>query len=145
MRRKILLLPVLSILKFIGHFTVDSDLSDNRLGSFLLHEREDKHLKHIGYWSGSLSSAARSNSMIQKVSRNVLWSTLVLHPFIESTHFTIRTDHQGLEVDTTPKAEYRAPHMLKTPNTGAWFWDNTSVRRSLPSAWNNVETFMEEG
>lgn len=88
--------PVLGLPRSIGKFTLDLDASDSQLGCVLPQEQDDMQLKPVGYWSRLMCSAERNYDMRHEECLDVVWSVLLPRPYLEETHFIVRTDHQTL-------------------------------------------------
>jgi hypothetical protein len=61
-----------------------------------LQEQEDGKLLPYGYYSKTLNSAERNYSTPEKEFLAVVWSILLLRPYLEGTHFTVRSDQVAL-------------------------------------------------
>lgn len=85
---------VLVILRLKRHYTVNTDASDTQVGCVLLREREVKVLNIIDLWYRSLCDAESRYDTTRNECLAVVWSALLLRPFLEGLHFVIRTDHQ---------------------------------------------------
>lgn len=88
--------PVLALPDLTGHLTIDTDACDVQVGCALLRKQPDKTVEQIGYWSRSLTDAKRRYDMTQRESLATAWAVFLLHPYLENTIFTIRTDYDSI-------------------------------------------------
>ncbi len=51
----------------------------------------------IGYWSQTLIPAELNYSTTERECLEVVWAVLHLHPYLERTRVTVRTDHHALK------------------------------------------------
>ena len=80
-----------------GHLTLDTDACARQLGCVLLQTQPDGTDRPLGYWSRSLSSAERNYDTTERECLAVVWSVLLLRPYLVGTRFTVRTDHSPLK------------------------------------------------
>lgn len=88
--------PVLALPRLNGKFTINTDTCDTQVGCVLLQEKEDKVLKPISYGSRSLCDAEIMYDTNHKECLAVVQAVLLLRPYLERSHFGIRTDQQAL-------------------------------------------------
>lgn len=62
----------------------------------LLQEQIDKTEKPVGYWPTSLTKAEKAYDTTQRDCLAIVWSILLLRPYLEGCRLTIRTDHDSL-------------------------------------------------
>ena len=89
--------PVLALPRRDGHLTLDTDACARQLGCVLLQTQPDGTDRPLGYWSRSLSSAERNYDTTERECLAVVWSVLLLRPYLEHARFTVRTDHSPLK------------------------------------------------
>ncbi len=88
--------PVLALPRREGYFTLDTDATETQLGSCLLQDQQTGDRMPVGYWSRSLTPAEKNYSTTEKECLAVVWSVLMLRPYLEGTRFTVRTDYHAL-------------------------------------------------
>lgn len=88
--------PILTIPHPNRKFVVDVDACADQVGSALLQEQEDRHLRPVGYYSWSLNPAEQNYCTTDRECLGLVWSVLYLRHFLDGNVFTIRTDHQAL-------------------------------------------------
>ena len=91
--------PILSLPKKGRPFMIDTDDSKYQLGAALLQqqdEKDPKDWKPIGFYSKTLNETERRYST-ELECYAVVWSVLYVRPYIEGTHFKVRTDHEALK------------------------------------------------
>ena len=79
---------------------VDCDASAYAVGAVLLQQQDEKDEKSwatIGYYSKTLTKEQRNYSASERECYAVVWSTLTLRPYLEGSHFKVRTDHNALK------------------------------------------------
>ena len=90
--------PVLALPKLQGRYTIDTDACNTQVGCVLLQEQEgEKTPNPVGYWSRTLSPAEQNYTTTEQECLAVVWSVLMLRPYLEGQEFTIRTDHDSLK------------------------------------------------
>jgi len=77
--------------------TMDTDASAGQVGAVLPQKQPDESTQPLGYWRRSLNAAKRSYSTTERECLAVVRTSLLLHPYIERTCFTVRTDHAALK------------------------------------------------
>ena len=156
LKEKLTSTPVLALPRATGQFTIDTDACDYQVGCVLLQRQDDDSLRPIGYWSRTLNPAETRYDTTHKECLAVVWAVLMLRPYVEGTHFVVRTDHQALkwildlkestgrlarwrlrlmefdfEVVHKPGAFHKAPDALsRLPTTEV---DNTEVDDEVPT------------
>ncbi len=76
--------------------TLDTDASDYQLGCCLQQDQPDGSRLLIGYWSRSLDDAQKNYHTTENECLAIVWSILLLRPYLEGVQFTVRTDHHAL-------------------------------------------------
>ena len=90
--------PVLTLPRAGQSYILDTDACQTQVGCVLLQEQEDGSApKQIGYWSRTLSSAERNYTTTERECLAIVWSILMLRPYLDGSEFTIRTDHDSLK------------------------------------------------
>ena len=92
--------PILSLPKKGRPFMIDTDASKYQLGAALLQQQDEedpKDWKPIGFYSKTLNETEQRYSTTELECYAVVWSVLYLRPYIEGTHFKVRTDHEALK------------------------------------------------
>ena len=91
--------PILSLPMKGRPFMIDTDASGYQLGAALLQQQDKDNPKEwvpIGFYSKTLNETEQRYSATERECYAVVWSVLYLRPYIEGTHFKIRTDHEAL-------------------------------------------------
>lgn len=88
--------PVLALPRADGHYTLDTDACDVQVGCVLIQDQRDGPPRSIGYWSRKLTKPEQNYSTTEKECLAVVWAILLLRPYLECVHFTVRTDHSAL-------------------------------------------------
>ena len=92
--------PILALPKRGRPYMVDCDASAYAVGAVLLQQQDEKDEKSwatIGYYSKTLTKEQRNYSASERECYAVVWSTLTLRPYLEGSHFKVRTDHNALK------------------------------------------------
>lgn len=97
LKRRLTSAPILALPHREGAYTLDTDASASQVGAVLLQQQPDGTTRPVGYWSRSLSPAERNYSTTERECLAVVWSVLLLRPYLEGTRFTVRTDHAALK------------------------------------------------
>lgn len=80
-----------------GRYIVETDVCDKEVGASFLQRQPDGPLEPIRYCSRSLTKAKRSYKRTELEWLAVVWALLLLHPYLEGSRFTVRTDHSALQ------------------------------------------------
>ena len=89
--------PILALPKVGKKYIVETDACDEQVGCVLLQEQDTEgDFRPIGYWSRTLNPAERNYTTTERECLAIVWSILMLRPYIEGTRFTVRTDHDSL-------------------------------------------------
>ena len=91
--------PILALPKKGRPFMIDTDASNYQLGAALLQQQDEKNPTEwlpVGFFSKTLNETEQRYSATERECFAVVWSVLYLRPYIEGTHFKIRTDHEAL-------------------------------------------------
>jgi hypothetical protein len=87
LRDKLLSPPVLSLPRTTGKLWLDTDASDDQLGTCLLQEQPDGQTLPLGYWSRTLNPAERNYSTTEKECLAIAWTVTHLRPYLENNSF----------------------------------------------------------
>lgn len=96
LKSKLLSLPVLTLPRETGQFIGDPDASNGQLECVLLQGHYEKVMKPIAYWSRLQCSAERNYNTTHKECLAVVWSVLIVHPYLEGSNYVAQTGHQAL-------------------------------------------------
>jgi len=96
LQRRLTEAPILGLPRRHGAFTLDTDSRAGQVGAVLLQEQSDESTELVGYWSRSLNAKERNYSTTVRNRLAVVLASLLLHPYIEGTLFTVRTAHAAL-------------------------------------------------
>lgn len=88
--------PVLALPRGDKPFILDTDANAEQLGFFLLQEEADKSHRMIGYFSCTVNDAERNYDTAEREHLAIIWAVLMLRTYLESVHFTLQTDQDGL-------------------------------------------------
>ena len=97
LKKKLMSPPILALPRPGYPYTVDTDACNTQVGCCLLQEQPDGNLHPVGYWSRTLSEPERNYSTSEQECLAIVWSLLMLRPYLEGSAFTIRTDHDPLK------------------------------------------------
>ena len=78
---------------------IDCDESKYGIGAVLLQQQDPSKPTEwatVGYYSNTLSREQRNYSATERECLAVKWSVLTLRPYLEGSHFIVRTDHNSL-------------------------------------------------
>ena len=89
--------PTLSLPRAGRPYAIETDASEAQIGCVLQQEDEKGIWHPLGYWSRQLNSAERNYSATEKEALAIVWAVTHLRPYVERTHFTVRTDHSSLQ------------------------------------------------
>lgn len=107
--------PVLALPKLGLPYVLDTDACDVQIGCVLQQEYSDNTIRPIGFFSRTLNKAERNYNTTQRECLAIVWAMLLLRPYLEGVHFTLRTDHDaltwlmGLTIATGKLARWRLP------------------------------------
>lgn len=73
------------------------DACKRDVGYVLQHEQGSGEPRPVGYRRRTLIDAEKNYGTTQRESPAVVWTVLLLRPYIEGTRFIIKTDHQALK------------------------------------------------
>ncbi len=85
--------PILALPRRDGLYTLDTDASDGQLGCCLRQDQPNSDRLPVGFWSRTLSSAKKNYPTTENECLAVVWSVIMLLPYLEGVRFVIRTDH----------------------------------------------------
>jgi transposase InsO family protein len=88
--------PILALPRPGAKMVLETDASNEQLGVQLLQEEEDRSLRPIGFWSRQCTKAECNYSATEKEALAVVWGIRICRPYLENTHFVVRSDHQAL-------------------------------------------------
>ena len=91
--------PVLALPKANRPYMIDTDASKGALGAVLLQQQDDSRPTEwatVGYYSRTLTKEERNYSPTERECLAVVWAVTTLRPYVEGSHFTLRTDHNAL-------------------------------------------------
>lgn len=89
--------PVLALPRSDKHYTLDMDANAEQLGFVLLQEHDDEPSRSLGYFSRKLNDAERNYDTTERECLAIIWAILMLRPYLDGVHFTLRTDHDALK------------------------------------------------
>ena len=97
LKRRLIEPPILALPKGSKPYRLETDACDHQVGCVLTQEQDDpKDYRPIGYWSRSLTKAEKNYSATERECLAIVWSVLLLRPYLEGAPFVIRTDHDSL-------------------------------------------------
>ena len=96
LKKKLASPPELALPQSGRTYIVDTDACDKQVGCVLLQEDENDVLHPIGYWSRTLTKPEKNYDATHRECLAIVWAVLVLRPYLEGTHFKVRTDHHSL-------------------------------------------------
>ena len=91
--------PILALPKPGRPYMIDCDASAYGIGAVLLQQQDEKKPTDwatVGYFSKTLSKEQRNYSASERECYAVVWAVLSLRPYLEGSHFIVRTDHSAL-------------------------------------------------
>ena len=91
--------PILALPKPGRPYMIDTDASSYALGAALLQQQDPANPTEwatVGYYSRVLSKEERNYSPTERECLAVVWAATMLRPYVEGSHFQIRTDHNAL-------------------------------------------------
>lgn len=98
LKDKLVAPPVLALPQLAGQYTIDTDACDTQIGCVILQEQEDKVSNPTRYWSRSLYETERHYDRTHKKCLAVIWAVLLLGPYLDGSHFVVRTNLQALRL-----------------------------------------------
>ena len=96
LKRRLVSPPILALPKRDGQYKLDTDACDTQVGSTLLQDQGGGEFHPVGYWSRALTKQERDYTTTEKECLAIVWSILLLRPYLEGQRFTVRTDHDSL-------------------------------------------------
>jgi RNase H-like domain found in reverse transcriptase len=88
--------PMLALPRAQGVYVLETDASAAQLGVVLLQEQEDGNFRPLGYWSRHCTKAEQNYSPMESEALAIVWGIKMCRPYLERTHFIVRSDHQAL-------------------------------------------------
>jgi RNase H-like domain found in reverse transcriptase len=89
--------PTLSFPREGLRYAIETHASDTPIGC-VLQQADEKGIWHpLGYWSRQLNAAECNYSETEKEAIGIVWAVTHLRPYVERTHFVVRTDHSSLQ------------------------------------------------
>ena len=93
--------PVLALPVAGQPYTLEVDANANQLGCVLLQKQsegpDDGVDKPIGFFSKTLTEAEQNYDTTERECAAIIWSVLLLKPYLDNEHFTMKTDHDALK------------------------------------------------
>ena len=96
LRQWLLIAPILALQRHGAPYKLDTEACAYQVGCCLLQQKQDKTWHPVGYFSRSVTDAERNYSASEGECLAVVWSVLMLRPYLLGTQFTVRTDHHEL-------------------------------------------------
>ena len=99
LKSKLIEPPILALPKPGRPYMVDCDASKYGIGAVLLQQQDESKPTEwatVGYFSKTLSKEQRNYSATERECYAVVWAVLTLRPYLEGSHFIVRTDHNAL-------------------------------------------------
>ena len=97
LRKKLAEPPVFNLPRRDLPYVLDTDADANQVGCVLMQKHPDGSLRAIGYFSKTLTKTERNYDTTEREALGIIWAVLLLRPYLESTRFTLRTDHGALK------------------------------------------------
>jgi hypothetical protein len=88
---------ILALLHSEGGFALDTDASNQQIGSRLLQDQPDGSKQPLSYYIRELTNAEKNYSTTEQECHAIFWAVLQLRPYIDRKRFAIRTDHHDLK------------------------------------------------
>ena len=88
---------VLNVPRLDLTYVLDTDADANQVGCVLMQKHKANSLRPIGYFSKTLTKTERNYDTTEREALRIIWAVLLLRPYLESTNFTLRTDHGALK------------------------------------------------
>ncbi|CAN8061906.1 unnamed protein product [Agarophyton chilense] len=95
LKRALLSPPILALPKTGLPYTLDTDASHAQIGCYLIQEQHTGDKLPIEYWSRAMNEAEQNYTVTEKECLAVVWSMLMLRPYMYGERFTLRTDHDS--------------------------------------------------
>lgn len=92
-RKKLVSPPTLVLPNGRGKYILNNDACNVQVRCVPLQKQPDGTTKPDEYWSRSLPKAEQSYDTTQREYLAIVWSVLMLRPYLAGTHFKIRTNH----------------------------------------------------
>lgn len=89
--------PLLTLPWATGHYTIVTDVSNEQIGSVLLQEYSDGSEKKVEYCSRRLSDKKRKLAKTPRECIAILWTLLLLRPYLEGIRFSVRKNYGALK------------------------------------------------
>lgn len=89
--------PVLALPNFTGHITLDTDACNVQVGRVLLQKQRDETVRPVGSWSRALNDTKKQYDTTHRKCLAIVWSVLVLRPYLKINRSTIRTGRDSLK------------------------------------------------
>ena len=106
LKSKLIEPPILALPKPGRPYMVDCDASKYGIGAVLLQQQDESKPTEwatVGYFSKTLSKEQRNYSATERECYAVVWAVLTLRPYLEGSHFIVRTDHCLLYTSPSPR------------------------------------------
>lgn len=97
LKKRLITAPVLHRPDYKLPFHVIVDACDVGLGATLTQKNSDGDYAPIAYISRRLTSAEAKYATVEKECLAILWAIEYFRPYLEGQHFTVETDHRGLQ------------------------------------------------
>jgi Reverse transcriptase (RNA-dependent DNA polymerase)/RNase H-like domain found in reverse transcriptase len=89
--------PTLSLPREVRLYAIETDASYTQIGC-VLQQADEKGIWHpLWYWSRQLNAAECNYSATEKEALGIVSAVTHLRPYVERTHFVVRTDHSSLQ------------------------------------------------
>ena len=99
LKQKLVEPPILALPQPGRPYMIDCDASKYGIGAVLLQQQDATQPTEwatVGYYSKTLSREQRNYSATERECLAVVWAVLKLRPYLEGSHFIVRTDHNAL-------------------------------------------------
>jgi transposase InsO family protein len=97
LRDRLISPPTLALPREGRPYVIETDASDGQIGCVLQQSDDEGEPHPLGYWSRQLNSAEVNYSATEKEALAIVWAVTHLRPYLERSHFTVRTDHSSLQ------------------------------------------------
>lgn len=91
--------PALARQKKERPYMVDTDPSKYAIGAVLVQQQDENYPKDwvlIGHWSKTFTQPEENYWIVERECLAVVWALKTLHPYLQWTKFTVRSDHDAL-------------------------------------------------